>query len=148
MSPSSLPLSHCCVLFAPSLLSSHPPFPLLTVSNPLMQVWVDLNNTQGFNEGKLLLWVCPPPGSVYPDTLANRRIVLEVPTSPLAIMDDSSTYKPVFKGQFKPINTTEALPVASQPAADVPGKTSEPPTSGRASQSSAAATAHTYGNTP
>jgi hypothetical protein len=109
------------------------------------QVWVDLNNTQGFNEGKLLLWVCPPPGSVYPDTLANRRIVLEVPTSPLAIMDDSSTYKPVFKGQFKPINTTEALPVASQPAADVPGKTSEPPTSGRASQSSAAATAHTYG---
>jgi hypothetical protein len=39
------------------------------------QVWVDLSGTDG-THGKLLLWVQPPPGSVYPDTLPRRRLVV------------------------------------------------------------------------
>jgi len=38
------------------------------------QVWVDLTG-RGQHHGKLLVWVQPPPGSVYPDTLLRRRLV-------------------------------------------------------------------------
>eukprot|EP00667_Euglena_gracilis_P014221 EG_transcript_14708 len=39
------------------------------------QVWVDLTGTNGRHNGKLLLWIQPPPGSVYPDTLSRKRLV-------------------------------------------------------------------------
>jgi len=38
------------------------------------QVWVDLTGTGGKHNGKLLLWISPPPGSVYPDTLSAQRL--------------------------------------------------------------------------
>jgi hypothetical protein len=39
------------------------------------QVWVDLTGTNGKHNGKLLLWIQPPPGSVYPDTLSRKRLI-------------------------------------------------------------------------
>eukprot|EP00669_Euglena_mutabilis_P007551 TRINITY_DN2810_c0_g1_i1.p1 TRINITY_DN2810_c0_g1~~TRINITY_DN2810_c0_g1_i1.p1 ORF type:complete len:453 (-),score=160.70 TRINITY_DN2810_c0_g1_i1:413-1615(-) len=46
------------------------------------QVWVDLNNTPNIVGAKVLLWLCPPPGSVYPDTLTGRKLVLLPPAPP------------------------------------------------------------------
>eukprot|EP00669_Euglena_mutabilis_P000844 TRINITY_DN1108_c0_g1_i2.p2 TRINITY_DN1108_c0_g1~~TRINITY_DN1108_c0_g1_i2.p2 ORF type:complete len:216 (+),score=68.46 TRINITY_DN1108_c0_g1_i2:513-1160(+) len=39
------------------------------------QVWVDLSGTNGRHNGRLLLWIQPPPGAVYPDTLTHKRLL-------------------------------------------------------------------------
>jgi hypothetical protein len=46
------------------------------------QVWVTLSNTPGLTGVRLLLWVCPPPGSVYPDPHPPGTAVALVPPLP------------------------------------------------------------------
>uniref|UniRef100_A0A7S1ITK5 C2 domain-containing protein n=1 Tax=Eutreptiella gymnastica TaxID=73025 RepID=A0A7S1ITK5_9EUGL len=74
------------------------------------QVWVDLTGTNGKHNGKLLLWIQPPPGSVYPDTLTRKRLVayegydsVASPAPSIGYRSTASNYRSATSGHQAPI---------------------------------------------
>jgi len=46
------------------------------------QMAVNLSNRPAAKPASVLLWVCPPPGTVYPDTFTGRKLPLVPPMAP------------------------------------------------------------------